>query len=85
METRVIHNEAIAKQIADMLLEMSGQIEQSIALVHDQCTETEFLSYRRAAAEVLASILDEFLNPLFKEHPRISPPELSHFYGKRTE
>lgn len=78
----MIHSEPLAKQIADMLLEMSGRIDQSIALVHDQCTETEFLSYRRAAGEVLAKILDEFLNPLFKEHPGLSPPELSHFYVK---
>lgn len=81
----MIHSEALARQIADMLLEMSGRIDQSISLVHEQCTEMEFLSYRSAAGEVLAKILDEFLNPLFKEHPGISPPELSHFYVKTGE
>lgn len=81
----MIHREALAKQIADMFLEMSRHIEQSVALVHGQCSEAEFMSYRHASAEVLASILDEFLNPIFREHPSLSPPDLRQFYFENGE
>lgn len=70
----MISDEAVARQISTMMLDISRQLDESIATVMDRCPEQEFKTYRRAAASVLAEIV-EILNPLYRRHPELKPPE----------
>lgn len=66
----------VAKKITETLLDVSGRIDASVALVQSRCSEAELEAYRRAAGEVLAEIWDVLLKPIFAAHPQLAPREL---------
>ena len=70
----MINNPVIAKQISELMLEVSAKIDQSIAMVQTNCSQEEFQEYRRAAGRVLGEALLEVLNPIYKKHSFLKPP-----------
>jgi hypothetical protein len=71
----MISDPKTAGQVSKMMLEISSHIDESIALVRANCQEQEFQEYRRAAGRILGEILLEVLNPLYKQHDALKPPE----------
>jgi hypothetical protein len=65
-----------ARTISQLLLDVSGELDESVRVAKDGCSLEEFLSYRRAVAGIMHSILLEILNPLFREHPELTPEGL---------
>jgi len=63
----------VAKQISELMLDVSDRISQSVASTKSQCSAEEHAAYQRAAAKVLAAIQQELLSPLFAEHPSLRP------------
>jgi hypothetical protein len=72
----MIRDAAVARRISDLMIEISGRLDTSIANVRDQCSSEEFQAYRRAVGGILGEILLEVLNPLYAEHPALKPPEM---------
>ncbi len=72
----VITDKTIAAQLSKMLLEISGQLDRSVAEVQGKCSDEEFNAYRRGAATVMWELYDQLLRPLYKTHPDLKPPEL---------
>ena len=72
----MINNLDIAKQISDLMLECGARLDKSVALVRDECAPDDFQMYRRAVGKVMGEILLEVLNPLYKTHPTLKPPEM---------
>jgi hypothetical protein len=72
----MITSEGIAREISELMLEVSGQLDASIARVQGRCPATEFQAYRSAVGIVMAEILVEVLNPLYTRHPSLRPPGL---------
>jgi len=72
----MIADAAIAKQISEMMLEISRKLDGSVALVSANCLQEERTSYRRAVGKVLGEILLEILNPLYLKHPSLRPPAM---------
>ena len=70
----MISNPVIARQISNVMLEISTKIDESIAFVQTNCPDNEFQEYRRAAGRVLGEALLEILNPLYKRHNFLKPP-----------
>jgi hypothetical protein len=71
----MIKETAVARQISEVLLEISGQLDRSIITVKERCPAEEFHTYRRAVGRILGEILD-VLNPLYEEHPSLKPPQM---------
>ena len=69
----MISDPLIAKQIRDLMLEISTRIDESIALVETNCPPEEFQLYRRAAGCVLGATLLEILNPIVEKHTFLKP------------
>src|SRR5262245_6157568 len=65
-----------ARTISQLLLDVSGELNESVRVAKDGCSPEEFLSYRGKVAEILTFILFEILNPLFREHPELKPEGL---------
>jgi transcriptional regulator CtsR len=63
----------VAKQISELMLDVSDRISQSAASTISQCSAEEHAAYQRAAAKVLAAVQQEVLGPLFAEHPSLRP------------
>jgi hypothetical protein len=70
----MIKNDAVARQISDLMIEISGRLDASIVTVEENCSSEEFKIYRRAVGSILGEILLEVMNPLYKEHPSLKPP-----------
>lgn len=65
-----------ARTISQLVLDVSGQLDESVRIAKDGCSPEEFLSYRRKVGEIMGSILIDILNPLFREHPELTPEGL---------
>lgn len=72
----MIKDPRVAKRISDLMLEIGDRLNDSIAEIMDECPSEEFTIYRRAAGAVMAEMLLQILNPLYKEHPSFKPPDL---------
>ncbi|WP_018972900.1 hypothetical protein [Rudaea cellulosilytica] len=72
----MISNPAVARKISDLMIECSKRLTASVAEIKESCSETEFVEYRAAVARIMADMLREVMNPLYKQHPQIKPTEL---------
>jgi hypothetical protein len=70
----VLKNASTAKQINDLMLDISGRLEESVVNVKETCAPAEFEEYRRSVARILGQVLLGVLNPLYLEHPSLRPP-----------
>ncbi|MFY9531882.1 MAG: hypothetical protein WBC04_01140 [Candidatus Acidiferrales bacterium] len=71
----MIRDTAIARQVRDLMIEISGRLDHSIVTVRECCPPEEFEAYRRAVGRILGEML-EVLNPLYAEHPSLKPPQM---------
>jgi hypothetical protein len=69
----MIKDAAVAKQVGELMQELSERIRQSVALAEKGCPPEECAAYRRATQEILAAIDGELLGPLYAEHPALRP------------
>jgi len=70
----MITNANTAKRVSDLMLEISGQLDESVAIVKETCPREEFESYRRTVGRILGQMLLDVLDPLYAEHPILKPP-----------
>jgi hypothetical protein len=55
------------------MVEFSGRLDESVALVMAKCSPSEFHAYRGAVGRVLGEMLLEIMNPLCTRHPTLKP------------
>jgi hypothetical protein len=70
----LIENRVIAKQVSDLMSDVCGRLDESVAWVKDGCSHQEFLAYRKIMGTVIGEITLELLRPLYLRHPEIKPP-----------
>lgn len=73
----MIENEALAKQVSDLMLEVGAKLDASLIHMHSVLPESEFDWYRDAISRILTPMLLEVMNPLYARHSALKPPELS--------
>lgn len=66
----------VAEQIATMLLEINGKLNNSILLVMESGDEDEIKRYKRQIGGIMGEVFFSILDPIYKEHPELKPPEL---------
>jgi hypothetical protein len=64
-----------AQKISLLMLEFSKQLETSTELVHSTCSLDEWKAYKKAAAGIYVEMFASVLEPLFKKHPSLKPPD----------
>ena len=62
-----------AQKVVTLLLESSGKIDESAALVKEKCSDAEFKEYRRVCGQIMGDMLTEMLLPIFREYPDLQP------------
>ncbi|HEX4986112.1 MAG TPA: hypothetical protein VFV71_08605 [Burkholderiales bacterium] len=72
----MIKDKVFAKEVVEMLLDCSGRLDESVARAQKQCSEAEFLAYRKAIRDVMSETFDQLLLPIFAAHPELKPKEL---------
>lgn len=71
----VISEPSTAKEISDVMLEFSKKLEDSAELVHNTCSLDEWKAYKKAAAAIYFEVFVSVLEPLYKKHPSLKPPD----------
>lgn len=66
-------NEATARQILEVAMEVTSKLDSSVELVMRSCDDEEFKVYRASVARVLGALLTEIINPIVVEHPPLRP------------
>jgi hypothetical protein len=69
----MVNDPHAAKQISELMLDISDRISQFVASTKSQCSAEEHAAYQRAAAKVLATVQQEVLGPLYAEYPSLRP------------
>lgn len=72
----MIDNKETAKQISDLMLELGGKLNQSVALVKDTCDESQLIAYRKVVGQLMGTMLLDVMNPLYSIHPELKPDQL---------
>lgn len=71
----MIENPKIAKELSDLMLNISSELNSSLVHVKSACSEDEFYHYRECVAKILGELLVEGLNPIFIKHPELKPKD----------
>lgn len=66
----------VAETISKLMLECGAKLDESVRLVRDSCSASEFESYRAAVGQIMGTMLLTVMNPIYREHPDLQPPEL---------
>lgn len=72
----------VAEQIVSIMQRVTREMDESISLVQQQCTDEEFIEYRRAAGRVMGYLFTDIVRPIFHEHPDLVPDEMKD--GRRA-
>ncbi len=70
-----ISDPSVAEQISGMMLEFTTNLERSANHVHAICPPEESKAYKKAAAGIYIEIFLNVLEPLYKQHPSLKPPD----------
>lgn len=69
-------NKDVAETINRLMLEFGAKLDGSVKLVMDSGSAEEFETYRMAVAQIMGTMLVDIMNPIYREHPELKPPEL---------
>jgi hypothetical protein len=66
----------LAQQIVAIMRKVTMEMDASISLVQGECSEEEFVEYRRAAGRVMGYVFADIVRPIFQEYPELVPEEM---------
>lgn len=72
----MISDPILAAKVSDVMVGIAGQLNESVAFVMKSSPPVESSTYQRAVGRIMGEMLLEILNPLYKQHPALKPPEL---------
>ena len=89
----MIRDDAVAKDALSLMENAHALLMQSLALVREKCDQDESNEFRVAMAQVLGRLFFLVMEPIYREHPTLAPPDSeksrlhaiskgAHFCGK---
>lgn len=72
----MIENKEVATKISELMLNIGKELNESVFLVQEQCSESEFFNYRKQVGIIMGNILMDVLNPLYEKHTDLRPRDL---------
>jgi hypothetical protein len=71
----MISDPIAAKHISDAMREIFHTLDESYQQVEQTGTPDDVAAYKRAIGRILTPVFVEVLNPLYREHPGLKPPD----------
>jgi len=71
----MIRDERIARAAMDALEGAHKLLADSADMVKNHCTDEEYKAYHRGVAQVLGRIFFLVMEPIYREHPTLAPPD----------
>lgn len=63
----------VAEKAVTALLDAAGKMNDTLLLIQQECTEEEFLAYRKGTGHAMGYLYAEVIDPILKEHPDLTP------------
>jgi hypothetical protein len=73
VEEALLSDPNIAPLVNEKLNMAASALDESVAIVQEQCSNEEFVQYRNAVGKVLGEIF-EIVRPLYSQHRSFAPP-----------
>jgi hypothetical protein len=64
-----------ARGLCEDLLRLNGLLDESIVKAMPGCTAEELRAYKRWVGTVMCSVFEDVLEPIYRGHPDLKPPE----------
>jgi hypothetical protein len=71
----MIEKEDVASDVSRTLQDVYRILAESVWHVNEQCNATEAQNYRQKVGKVFYSLIFDLMEPLYKKHPELKPPE----------
>ena len=69
-------DETTAAQVERLGRSANAALNEALIVAQANCTADEFVALRSVVGRIMGTIVIELLQPLYAEHPGITPPEL---------
>lgn len=66
----------VAETINQLMLEYGAKLNESVRLVMESSSAGELEGYRAAVGQIMGTMLLDIMEPIYREHPDLKPPEL---------
>lgn len=63
----------IANDVLVSVFQCSGELENVVRKLKENCSENELEKYRLGVGKVMAEMYDQIMKPIFDEHPDLTP------------
>ena len=70
----------VAETLSLLMMRINANLDDSVALVLDNCSAEELAWYRREAANIMGAVMLEIEEKLWSEHPSLRPKEFGGSY-----
>jgi hypothetical protein len=67
----MISDPKIAAQISEVMQSVFRQVDESVALVRQNCSDEETAAYLKATAPIVGGIVMDVMEPLYKKNPSL--------------
>jgi hypothetical protein len=65
----------VAEQALAALYDASLKMNTTLYMIQQECTEEEFLKFRRGTGHAMGYLYTEVIMPILQEHPDLEPEE----------
>ena len=72
----MIDNEAAAKHVSELLLEINNRLIETIRTVDQSSSAEQSLLYKKGIGKIVNAIFEVILEPIYEKHPDLKPPGL---------
>jgi hypothetical protein len=70
----MIRDDQVAKDTLSLTEKAHALLMESLALVRGKCSEEESKEFQAAMAQVLGRLFFLVMEPIYREHPSLAPP-----------
>jgi hypothetical protein len=74
-EQTLIEDPETAKYVSNLFLSINDQMDESIRAVENRVSTEEYKVYKRGIGYVMYEVFAKILEPLYKQHPSLKPPD----------
>lgn len=71
---KVIKDSIAAKEVSELMMHVFIQLSDSCLRIKERCSPEEYQAYMKAIAKLTGDINFDVMEPLYKEHPELKPP-----------
>lgn len=72
----MISDKSLASKVSELILEANRILNDAVLLVDENGSAEELKEFKLAIGQVSGELLLSVVNPLYRKHPELKPPEL---------